>query len=83
MNWTKGLFRIWIIASVGIVLSVAGFSYPEVKKEFETWNLLKLMQANDILMVPVHCAEARGRKEQDYFQAACPIRTDQNKALLV
>ena len=64
MNWRPGLFRLWIVGSVLLVIAVAFISYGGIKAEFASdaaiWP--------DEILVPVLCANARGVAEADYIK---------------
>jgi hypothetical protein len=36
MNWRRGLFRLWIVGSVLLVLAIAFISYSDIKAQFDT-----------------------------------------------
>jgi hypothetical protein len=66
MNWRRGLFRLWIVGTALFVLAVAFVSYSEIKGQFDAIALQNWAEANDALLVPQLCGEARGVAGTDY-----------------
>ena len=66
MNWRRGLFRLWLVGSALFVLAVAFVSYTSIKSDFDATALQRFAEANDMLMVPVRCGQARGVAGIDY-----------------
>jgi hypothetical protein len=66
MNWRRGLFRLWIVGSALFVLAVAFVSYAEIKRQFDETALMRYVEANDMLLVPQLCSQARGDAGVDY-----------------
>jgi len=66
MNLRRGLFRLWLVGSALFVLAVAFFSYGEIKRQFDATALTRWVEANDALLVPQLCGEARGVAGTDY-----------------
>ena len=66
MNWRRGLFRLWIVGTVLFVIAVAFVSYGEIKAQFDATALQSWAEANDALLVPQFCDQARGVAGTDY-----------------
>jgi hypothetical protein len=66
MNLRRGLFRLWIVGSALFVLGVAFVGYSEIKKQFDATALQRWVEANDALLVPQNCGQARGVAGTDY-----------------
>jgi hypothetical protein len=66
MNWRRGLFRLWIVGTVLFVMAVAFVSYDEIKAQFDETALTRWVEANDVLLVPQLCGDARGVAGVDY-----------------
>jgi hypothetical protein len=66
MNWRRGLIRLWIVGTVLFVLAVAFVSYSEIKAQFNATALQNWAEANDALLVPQLCGDARGVAGTDY-----------------
>jgi len=72
MNWRRGLFRLWIVGSALFVIAVAVISYSEIKAQFDATALQRWVEANDTLLVPQLCGEARGVAGTDYSTETGP-----------
>lgn len=64
MNIRRGLFRIWLVASVLFVLCVAGFSYNGIRQEFR--NASTDWGWDEYMLLPVDCEKARGASGANY-----------------
>src|SRR5262245_61788713 len=66
MNLRRGLFRLWLVGAALWVLAVAFIGYGQIMDEFHEIALWNWVAANDGLVVPQRCGEARGVAGTDY-----------------
>ncbi len=71
MNFRRGFFRLWVLASILWVVGVAVNSYAEVASEFKRASLWQASQdvkwdEVSLILLPVHCKQARGKSGVDY-----------------
>lgn len=66
MNWSRGLFRLWVLSCVIVAAIVGGASYEYVANEFQQAALVKRIDAETTLLLPVDCKLARGKEGEDY-----------------
>jgi hypothetical protein len=65
MNFRRGLFRLWLVASVVFVLAVGTLSFEEIKSQFDAVARLKDLDRYET-MLPVLCGQVRGEAGKDY-----------------
>ncbi len=69
MNIRRGLFRVWLVASVLFVLCIAGFSYNGIRQEFKNastdWDA-EVRKWGGYMLLPVDCSAARGTSGASY-----------------
>jgi hypothetical protein len=70
MNIRRGLFRFWILFSVGFVAIVFALSYGSLKREFEPNVTDNVWGKVASPLVPMECNLARGTEGTDYQKIA-------------
>ncbi|MCP3396224.1 hypothetical protein [Bradyrhizobium sp. CCGB20] len=66
MNFRRGFFRLWALGSILFVLGVAAFSYDDVAAEFKRDKAAREWNEIGLMLLPVHCKDARGKSGTDY-----------------
>jgi hypothetical protein len=69
MNIRRGMFRLWVIASILFVIGVGAISYSSIREEFRYANIdanAEYKKYGGYLVVPADCAGARGVAGTDY-----------------
>ena len=66
MNLRRGFFRLWLVGSMLWVIGVAVVSYDLVASEFKRAAESKAWSEVGLMLLPVHCKDARGASGADY-----------------
>jgi len=66
MNFRRGFFRLWVLGSILFVIGVAVVSYDVVASEFRRAAEYKAWDEVGLILLPVHCKDARGTSGADY-----------------
>jgi hypothetical protein len=66
MNFRRGFFRLWLIVSVLFVAVVGLVSYESVMSEFKRAADNKEWAEVGLMLIPIHCKDARGTSGTDY-----------------
>jgi hypothetical protein len=74
MNVRRGLFRLWVVATAGYLLLAAAYFFRNVREEFAAAALFRhgLTRFGDEALVPVPCAQARGKEGVDFSKLIYP-----------
>lgn len=67
INVRRGLFRVWIIASIAFIAAVALTGFDDLRRKFETLSSVRALEAKQAVVVDL--SEARGTKGTDYYIA--------------
>lgn len=71
MNTRKGLFRLWLVASIVFAICVCVVSYNRLREEFRISNTDYDAIAKELggsTLVPADCAKVRGNRGSDYSE---------------
>lgn len=66
MNFRRGFFRLWILASVLFVIAVAFVVYEPIITSFKRAAESKSWPEVGLILLPVLCKDARGTSGTDY-----------------
>lgn len=66
MNFRRGFFRLWVLGSILFVIGVAATQYDLVASEFKRAKESKEWSEVGLILIPVHCKDARGVSNTDY-----------------
>ncbi len=69
MNWRRGLFRVWLAASVLFAAAVFIVTGNEIYSEFRVTPSEPLPA---VPLLPIRCEEVRGRQGVDFVKIARP-----------
>ena len=75
MNFKRGLFRIWLLLSIGFVVIASALAWPGLRSEFEDQAKDPFSRFSGSLLVPIDCAKARGSRD-DYQPEEKPWQLD-------
>jgi len=66
MNFRRGFFRLWVLGSALFAAGVAVVSYDDVAQEFKRAKESREWKEVALILIPVHCKDARGQSGTDY-----------------
>jgi hypothetical protein len=66
MTFRRGFFRLWVLGSVLFVIGVAVTHYDLVASEFKRAKERKEWSEVGLILIPIHCKDARGNSNTDY-----------------
>jgi hypothetical protein len=66
MNWSRGLFRLWLVGALLWVAIVGIASWTQIRGAFSKAEEAKQWDAVGILMLPVNCNAAKGNEGTDF-----------------
>jgi hypothetical protein len=66
MNFRRGFFRLWLLASILFVAAVAFLAYEPIINSFKRAAESKAWSEVGLMLLPVHCKDARGKSGTDY-----------------
>jgi hypothetical protein len=65
INWRRGSFRLWLVASILYVIAVAALNHNELKTQFQNFNRFEWLGSKGLL-VPMPCSDSRGVMGSDF-----------------